>query len=100
VAERSVVGTVRGIPMLAAVLLALVATAFGVVVDLDRSATLGLASEISYVAGCVLTVCWVRGRSPFVAMVQPPLLLAVLLPVTAIVAGRTSVSGGLRNKCS
>jgi hypothetical protein len=95
VSERSFIGTVLGVPLVAAIALAFVATTLGVFIDFSRVATLGLASKILYFAGCVLAVCWVKRRALFGPMVQPPLLLALAVPVVVLIAGRPPVSGGL-----
>lgn len=84
VAERSVLGTVLGVPPVVAVGLASVLTALGVLVDVARIGTIGLVFQVGYLSGCVLAVCWVRRRGLFAPMVQPPLLLAVTLPAVVL----------------
>lgn len=89
VTERSALATVLGIPPLAAIALAVVLTALGVFVDVLRIGTLGVVFGIAYVVGCVLAVGWVRRRNLFGPMVQPPLLVAVLVPVIVLLVGQT-----------
>ncbi|WP_433506033.1 DUF6542 domain-containing protein [Pseudonocardia halophobica] len=89
VTERSALATVLGIPPLAAIALAVVLTALGVFVDVLRIGTLGVIFGIAYVVGCVLAVGWVRRRNLFGPVVQPPLLVAVLVPVIVLLVGQT-----------
>lgn len=86
-----------GIPPLAAVGLALVTTALGVFVDLLRIGTVGRVFEIGYLLGCVLAVGWVRRRSIFLPAVQPPLLLAVVVPVMAVLIGAPTGGGAAQS---
>ncbi|MBP2370873.1 DUF6542 domain-containing protein [Pseudonocardia parietis] len=93
VRERSLLRPVLGIPPVAAVGLALGTTALGVFVDLIRIGTVGRVFEIGYLLGCVLAVGWVRRRSIFLPAVQPPLLLAVVVPVMAVLIGAPTGGG-------
>ncbi|RZT84009.1 hypothetical protein EV383_0842 [Pseudonocardia sediminis] len=94
VRERSLVKPVLGIPPLAAVGLAVGLTAVGVVADLLRLGTVGAIFEVGYFLGCVLAVAWVRRRSIFVPAVQPPLMLAVVIPVIAVLVGAPTPEAG------
>ncbi len=85
--QRSVLGTVLGLPPAAAVSIAAVLTALGVFIDLATVGTLSLVFKICYFTGCVLAVTWVRRRSLFFPMVQPPLLLAVAVPAVVLLGG-------------
>jgi hypothetical protein len=84
VGERSLLTSVLGIPPLAAVGLAFGLTALGVFVDLQRIGTVGAVFDVLYFSGCVLAMTWVRRRNLFAPLVQPPLLLAVAVPVIAL----------------
>ena len=84
VGERSLLASVLGIPPLAAVGLAFGFTALGVFVDLQRIGTVGAVFGVLYFSGCVLAMTWVRRRSLFAPLVQPPLLLAVAVPAIAL----------------
>ncbi len=95
VRERSLIGPVLGIPPLVAVALAVGLTAVGVFVDLLRVGTVGTIFQIAYGTGCVLAVAWVRRRSIFVPAIQPPLLLAVVVPVLAVLVGAPSSTAGV-----
>jgi hypothetical protein len=86
VPERSVLASVLGLPPLAAVGIALTFTALGVLVDIVRIGTVGLVFQICYFSGCVLAVCWVRRRNLFGPVVQPPLLIAVTVPVVVLIS--------------
>ncbi len=87
VMERSALGTVLGLPPAAAVTLAAVFTGLGVFIDLATVGTLSLVFKICYFTGCVLAVAWVRRRSLFGPMVQPPLLLALAVPAVVLLGG-------------
>ncbi len=96
--DRSVIATVLGVPPLAAVGVAAVLTAIGVLVDLLRAGTLGVVFTICYVVGCVLAVAWVRRSGLFAPMVQPPLLLAVAVPVVVLLAGSPKPGAGVAER--
>jgi hypothetical protein len=98
VADRSIIGSVLGIPPVAAIGVALVLTALGVFVDILRLGTLGTIFTIAYFVGCVLAVGWVRRRSLFGPMVQPPLLLAVAVPAVVLVIGTPGPGAGATEK--
>jgi len=88
--------SVLGIPPLAALGLAFGFTALGVFVDLQRIGTLGAVFETLYFSGCVLAMAWVRRRSLFGPLVEPPLLLAAAVPVIVLLGdgGGASTTGG------
>jgi hypothetical protein len=98
VTDRSIVGSVLGIPPVAAIGVALVLTALGVFVDILRLGTLGTIFTIAYFVGCVLAVGWVRRRSLFGPMVQPPLLLAVAVPAVVLIIGTPGPGAGTTEK--
>ncbi len=87
VPERSVLATVLGVPPLFAVGGAAALTVLGVFLDLLRTGRLGTVFTVCYVGGCVLAVAWVRRRSLFGPMVQPPLLPAAAVPLVVLLAG-------------
>ena len=87
----------RGIPWWAAVLLSFVMTGIGIGIDLARGSTLTQVFLIFYAVGCVLAVLAVMRRGIFAAMVQPPLILAVAVPLVVRLLG-TGSTGGLRNQ--
>lgn len=96
--ERSIIPSVLGVPPLAAVGLAAVLTAVGVLVDLTRSGTLGTVFTVCFVVGCVLAVAWVRRSGLFGPMVQPPLLLAVAVPAVVLLAGPPKPGAGIAER--
>jgi hypothetical protein len=93
VLERSIIGTVLGIPTVAAIGIAAAFTALGVFIDLQRVGTLGAIFKICFFTGCVLAIAWVRRRGLFGPMVQPPLLLAVTVPVVVFFGGGPPTGG-------
>jgi hypothetical protein len=92
--ERSILGSVLGLPGYAAIGIALGFTALGVFIDLNRINGLGSIFKGCYFAGCLLAVCWVKRRALFGPMVQPPLLLAVAVPSVVLASGVGAGSGG------
>lgn len=97
-ADRSALATVLGIPPVAAVGLGAVLSALGVFVDLARVGSLGLVFTICYIAGCVLAVAWVRRDGLFGPMVQPPLVVAVAVPVVVLLAGSPKPGAGVTER--
>ncbi|MFC4605563.1 DUF6542 domain-containing protein [Rhodococcus kronopolitis] len=78
---RSVVPTVPGVPAWGAVLIAAGTTFVGFVIDALRGTELTSAFAVFYFLGCVAAVLAVRGRALFTALVQPPLILVVAVPL-------------------
>ncbi|UGT57621.1 DUF6542 domain-containing protein [Nocardia asteroides] len=92
--QRSIVPSVPGIPAWAAIALAAGMTLLGFLIDALGGETYptGTFSAL-YVLGCVLAVCAVRFRGLFSAMVLPPLLLFVAVPVACqMLGGRATTS--------
>lgn len=98
VPDRSVLASVLGLPPVAAVGLAAGLTVVGVVVDLLRIGTLGSVFTVCFVAGCVLAVAWVRRSGLFGPMVQPPLLIAVVVPSVVQLASAPEPGAGIAEK--
>lgn len=98
VAERSLLGSVLGIPPFAAVGVAAGLTALGVFVDVVRIDTIGVVFQIAFVTGCVLAVAWVRRRDLFTPMVQPPLLLAVVMPAVVLLSSTPRPGSGITER--
>jgi hypothetical protein len=97
-ADRSALATVLGIRPYVAVGIAAALTAVGVLVDLTRIGSLGTVFTICHVAGCVLAVIWVRRDGLFGPMVQPPLLVAVAVPVVVLLAGDPRPGQGVADR--
>jgi hypothetical protein len=95
VPDRSVLPTVLGLPPWATVGMAAALTALGVCVDLFRIGALGAVFTVCYVVGCLLAVAWVRRDGLFWALVQPPLLVAVAVPVVVLLAGAPRPETGI-----
>ena len=95
VGEASAFPSVRGLRWWAVLVLALVLTAGGVAADVLRAGTLGFVFLAAYPAGCILAALLAQRRDLFVPMVQPPLLLAVSVPVAVAATGSLPTSGGL-----
>ncbi|WP_127782201.1 DUF6542 domain-containing protein [Rhodococcus sp. X156] len=96
-ADRSVVATKTGVPWWGAVLGAFAMTGTGIAIDLTLGDTLTKIFLVFYAVGCVAAVLAVQHRGIFAAMVQPPLILAVTVPLVVHSLG-SSARGGLRNE--
>lgn len=79
--RRSIVPTVPGVPAWGAVLVAVGFTFVGFLIDAARGTELTRAFGVFYLCGCVVALCAVRYRGLFTAVVQPPLLLFVAVPL-------------------
>ncbi|WP_344073616.1 DUF6542 domain-containing protein, partial [Prauserella alba] len=82
--ERLAFGTRRGLPWWGAVLLALVTAIAGAVLSMQISDGLGLPFQLIYVVGALAAVAAVRRRNLFGPMVQPPLVMAVTVPLVVL----------------
>lgn len=96
-ADRSVVATKPGIPWWGAVLGAFAMTGIGIAVDLTLGDTLTKIFLVFYAFGCIAAVLAVAHRGIFAAMVQPPLILALAVPLVVRALGTTS-GGGVRDE--
>lgn len=81
--QRSALPTVPGIPAWGAVAVAAGATFLGFAFDAVSGNELTSAFSAMYFLGCVFAVLAVRKRGLFTAVVQPPLLLFVAVPLGA-----------------
>ncbi|WP_069168003.1 DUF6542 domain-containing protein, partial [Nocardia altamirensis] len=80
--HRSILPTIPGIPVGAAVLIAVACTFLGFLIDAHGDSTdLTGTFAALYIAGCVAAVLMVRYRGLFTTMVLPPLLLCVAVPL-------------------
>ncbi len=80
--HRSTLPTVPGIPVGAAVLIAVACTFLGFLIDAHGDATdLTGTFAALYIVGCVAAVLAVRYRGLFTTMVLPPLLLSIAVPL-------------------
>jgi hypothetical protein len=93
--DRPIIGQFRGLPWWAAVLLAFGVTAIGAFVDMQQQDTLGKIFQGAFVVGCVGAVCFVRRRSLFGPMVQPPLVFAITAVGAILLLGQKSPGDGL-----
>src|ERR1700753_428898 len=92
--QRSAFGAAKGWPWWAAVVLALGLSIVGAFIDMQVSGNLGKVFEGGYFLGCVGAVCLVRRHNLSGPMVQPPLILAVTIPVVVLLTkGMPSGSG-------
>ncbi|PTR30360.1 hypothetical protein C8K36_102208 [Rhodococcus sp. OK519] len=79
--QRSALPTLPGIPAWGAVAVAAGSTFLGFAFDAISGSELTSAFSAMYFLGCVLAVLAVRKRGLFTAVVQPPLLLFVAVPL-------------------
>lgn len=78
--------SMRGLPAWTAVLLAVAISLTGVALD-SGSGELGAAFTVAFFLGCVIPVLAVARRSVFVAAVQPPIIMALVVPLSQVIAG-------------
>lgn len=76
----------RGLPAWTAALLAVAIALTGIAID-SASGGLGTGFTIGFFAGCLVAVLAVSRRSLFVAGVQPPIIMAILVPLATVIAG-------------
>ncbi|WP_141564722.1 DUF6542 domain-containing protein [Dietzia alimentaria] len=84
--EKSVLPSMRGLPAWTAVLLAVAVSLTGVALD-SLGSGLGAGFTIAFFLGCLLSVLAVSRRAVFVAAVQPPIIMALLVPLVHVIAG-------------
>lgn len=92
-ADRSAFGTTPGVPLWAAVLLAVLPTATGALIDQLIFQRSGVISTICFMVGCLASVALVQRRSVFGPTVQTPLVVSIVLPLVAVLTD-TSKGGG------
>ncbi|TNC29637.1 DUF6542 domain-containing protein [Amycolatopsis alkalitolerans] len=81
---RPIVGERRGLPWWGAVLLAFGLALLGAIIDMQLRSGLGWVFGICYFLGSVGAICAVQRRSLFGPMVQPPLVLAIAVPLVVL----------------
>ncbi|MFI9011367.1 DUF6542 domain-containing protein [Actinosynnema sp. NPDC053489] len=94
--DRAMFGTFRGLPWWAAVLIAFAVAVVGTFVDVNSSSrTVGWVFALTFFAGCVGAVVFVERRSMFGPVVQPPLVLAIVVPILVVITQGMPSGGGL-----
>ena len=95
--QRSAFGHRSGLPSWGAVLIAVTATLAGVAIEAGSgNSELGTAFAACYALGCIAAALLVRHSSIFTAVVQPPLLLFVAVPL-AYFLFHGSAFGGVKD---
>jgi hypothetical protein len=94
--DASAVSTVRGIPSWGAVLVAVVLTSVGAAIDgmVTDPPVLAWGFRLGFIAGVAVAALLVRRGSIFTAMVQPPLVMAVVsfVALRLMASDRTTIS--------
>ncbi|MFD4291852.1 DUF6542 domain-containing protein [Rhodococcus sp. NPDC058505] len=80
-AQRSALPTLPGVPAWGAVLIAAASALLGIVIDAVRGSELTATFSVFFFLGCLAAVLAVRNRGLFTAMIQPPLILVVAVPL-------------------
>ncbi|PSL54301.1 hypothetical protein B0I31_107359 [Saccharothrix carnea] len=94
--DRAMFGSFRGLPWWAAVLGTFVVAVVGTFVDVNSAAkTVGWVFAITFFVGCVGAVVFVERRSMFGPIVQPPLVLAIVVPILVVMTQGMPSTGGL-----
>ncbi|ADJ49756.1 conserved hypothetical protein [Amycolatopsis mediterranei U32] len=91
--ERPVVGSRRGLPWWAAVLVGLVLAVVGALLGKPSQTNIPVIFIVCYIAGAVIAVCAVRRRGLFGPMVMPPLVLAVTVPTVILLTSGSAAQG-------
>lgn len=78
--------SLRGLPAWTAVLLAVAVSLTGVALD-SVGGELGTGFTVAFFLGCLIAVLAVSRRALFVAAVQPPIIMAFLVPLVHVIAG-------------
>lgn len=92
--DRPIFGSSQGLNWWVAVVLAGGLALVAAVIDLQRQDSLGRIYQGAYVLGCLAAICWVRRRSLFGPMVQPPLVFAATAITAVVLFGPDSSGGG------
>lgn len=92
--ERSAFGTSRGVTWWSALLIAVLPTAAGSLLDTLIWGQPGLLFMSAFFVGCLVAIGLVRRGSLFGPMVQPPLVLVVSMPLIVLIVGGGKTSGG------
>lgn len=74
-------------------LLAVLATGIGTAVDILLNGKPGAVFTSCYIVGCLLAVVLVQRKSVFGPMVQPPLVLAIVMPLVVLLTGHNASAG-------
>ncbi|MEU7529221.1 DUF6542 domain-containing protein [Saccharothrix sp. NPDC042600] len=94
--DRALFGSFRGLPWWAAVLITFVLAIVGTYIDVTTSTakSVGWVFAITFFVGAVGAVVFVERRSMFGPVVQPPLVLAIVVPLIVVFTSGVP-SGGL-----
>ncbi|MFD9740125.1 DUF6542 domain-containing protein [Umezawaea sp. NPDC059074] len=93
--DRALFGSFKGLPWWAAVAIAFVLAIVGTYIDVSSTATVGWIFTVLFFVGCVGAIVFVERRSMFGPVVQPPLILAIVVPLVVIVTQGMPASGGI-----
>ncbi len=93
--DRALFGSFKGLPWWAAVLIAFVLAIIGTFIDVNSTKTVGWVFSVLFFVGCVGAVVFVERRSMFGPVVQPPLILAIVVPLVVVVTQGLPATGGL-----
>ncbi|WP_330270995.1 hypothetical protein OG205_27980 [Lentzea sp. NBC_00516] len=90
---RAIFGEFKGIPWWAAILAALVPALIGAFIDINSSKTVGWTFNAVFFLGALAAILLVQRRSLFGPMVQPPLILAITVPLLVLLTGGIAKGG-------
>jgi len=93
--DRALFGNFKGLPWWAAVVIAFVLAIVGTYIDVSSTSTVGWIFTVLFFVGCVGAIVFVERRSMFGPVVQPPLILAIVVPLVVIVTQGMPASGGI-----
>ena len=90
---RAIFGEFKGIPWWAAILAALIPAFIGAFIDINSSKTVGWTFNAVFFLGALAAILLVQRRSLFGPMVQPPLILAITVPLLVLFTGGIAKGG-------
>ncbi|HEX6344145.1 DUF6542 domain-containing protein [Umezawaea sp.] len=93
--DRALFGNFKGLPWWAAVAIAFVLAIIGTFIDVNSTKTVGWIFTVLFFLGCVGAIVFVERRSMFGPVVQPPLILAIVVPLVVVVVQGMPATGGL-----
>ncbi|GAA3872383.1 hypothetical protein GCM10022243_42030 [Saccharothrix violaceirubra] len=82
--DRALFGTFRGLPWWAAVAGTFVLAIVGTFLDLSADSAVGWVFAVTFFVGAVGSVVFVERRSMFGPVVEPPLVLAIVVPLVVV----------------
>ncbi|WP_343123746.1 DUF6542 domain-containing protein, partial [Sciscionella sediminilitoris] len=94
--QQMAFGQANGVPWWGAVIVALALAIVGALINHAMTGEFGIVFQGAYFIGCVGAICLARRQNMFAPMVQPPLILAISVPLVGLIVG--GGNGGMKAK--